>query len=415
MRRIHKAANVSFRVERQNKFLPARTVGLLVLASALLPGLAGCKGNAPVTSAPPKAPTVVVSSPIQKAVNPYAIITGTLAANQSVNVLPQVSGFIKSVDFKPGEVVKAGQVLFRLDDRAYKAALDQAKANLGVQQAQLQNAKDERDRQERLAKQDATNEKDLLNARNNERAAIASVEAAKAALQAAQVNFDYCTITSSIAGKVDKNYVDIGDLVGPGPTQKALTTVASLDPIFANFTLPEDIMVSHMKNTGLRNDGSVNYPVQLSLGAENDFSYSATMDFISNTLDSSTGAIPARATADNKDLKLYPGLFVRVKIVGKSQPGTILVQESAISRDIGGPYVWIIKADNTAEKRYIKIGWVYEDTLREVITGLTTQDRYVVEGIQRCRERGLVTPRPAGAAASRPAGASAASAASQPK
>ncbi len=403
MRRIQRESGLFPVVGKRHWFTQAGSVWSMVLVGAVALSLGGCKRNAPVAATPLKAPSVIVSHPVQKDVAPYAILTGTLAANQSVTILPQVNGFIKTIDFKPGEVVKTGRVLFRLDDRAYKAALDQAVANLGVQQALLQNAKDERARQERLAKEDATNEKDLLNARNNERASLASVEAAKAAVEAAQVNFDYCTITAPIDGKVDKNEVDIGDLVGPGPSQTALTTVASLDPIFANFTLPEDILVDQIKTIGLKNDGAMNYPVQLSLGAENDFCFNAVMDFVSNTLDSSTGAISARATAANKDLKLYPGLFVRVKITGKTQGNAVLIREDSLSRDIGGSYVWVIKSDNSAEKRYVKLGAVYDDNMRLIVSGLSGQETYVIDGTQRCRERSKVTPKPVGEADSRPA------------
>jgi biotin carboxyl carrier protein len=162
-------------------------------------------------SAPPATPpSVVVEKAIPRDVVPFQVFTGSLSANQYVKILPKVSGFVQTVNFTPGAMVKTGQTLFTLDRKPFEAQLDQAKADLAVKDANLQNATDERDRQERLAKEQATSEKDLLNARNAYRAAVAAVEAGKAAVESAQINLDYCTINSPIGGKVDVNSVEIG-------------------------------------------------------------------------------------------------------------------------------------------------------------------------------------------------------------
>lgn len=405
-----------------------RIAGALVLTVSAL-CVSGCKQEV-VKAAPPAPPKVVVAKAIQKEVVPYEIRTGTLSANQTVNVLPKVNAFVETIPFRPGQFIQAGAVLFTLDKKTFQSELDQAKATLAVRKsdvevakaqlavakANLQNADDEWARQDRLQKQQATSEKDYLNAKNNQRGAAASVQAAEAALgsadaavlaadaavAAAQVNVNYCTITSPMAGKVDINNVDVGDLVSPA-SAKSLTTVREIDPIKVDFSLNESFVVDHLRKKGLDKEGKPAVPVKVSLGDENDFRYDAMLDFASNTNDQATGTLPVRATAKNPDFKLYPGLFVRVKLNLDPLPNAIVVTESAISRDIGGDFVWVIQPDNTAEKRYIKMGPLVEK-LRVVQSGLKADETYVVQGIQRVRERAKVTPEAAGdAAATQPA------------
>jgi multidrug efflux system membrane fusion protein len=342
-----------------------------------------------VPAAPP--PSVVVAKVDHVDVVPYEIRTGSLSANQYVKILPRVAGFVETVNFQAGKFIDANTVLFTLDSKPFKAKLDEAEANLAVARANLQNAKDELARQERLQAQNATAEKDLLNARNNQRAAVASEEAAKAAVEAAKLNVDYCTISSPIKGKVDVNSVDVGDLVGP-TGQKPLTTVAEIDPILVNFTFPEGLIVNYLREHPIQPGKPLSMPVKLSIGTENDFRYDATLDFVSNTLDPATGTIAARATAKNPDLKLFPGLFVRVKVDLSPLKAALLVQQQALGRDIGGDFVWAIKPDNTAEKRYVKLGPVIENK-RVVQSGLSPDETYVVQGTQRVRDRGKVTPK----------------------
>jgi membrane fusion protein, multidrug efflux system len=393
--------------------------------AAALAGLAmllgGCEPPAQ-QAAPAAAPTVVVAKVQQRDVVPFEIRTGNLAANQTVTILPRVSAFVETIPFKPGDFVKAQTVLFTLDNTPFRSQLAQAKstldvrksdvdvrkAELAVAQANLLNATDEMDRQERLNKQQATNEKDLMSARYNQRAAVAAVDSAKAAVAsavamvdaavaavaAAQVNVDYCVISTPLAGKVDINNVNVGDLVVT-TGQKPLTTVREIDPIKVDFTLSEPLVVEYLQKRGMDPNRKTAIPVKLSLGNENDFRYDAVLDFVSNVLDQSTGTVVVQATAKNPDLKLYPGMFVRVKLDLPPLPKAILVSEASLSRDIGGDYVWVIKPDNTAEKRYVKVGTLV-DQFRVVQSGLAADETYVVQGVQRVRDRSKVTPQPAG-------------------
>lgn len=393
-----------------------------VLPVGLLLALPACEKKQVQQGPPPAPPTVVVSEAAKRDVIPYKILTGNLEANQTVNVLPRVSSFVETIPFKPGEFIKAGTVLFTLDSRTFKAQLDQAtaalgvaksevdvkKADLGVAKANLQNAADELDRQERLQKQNATSEKDLVNARNNHRAALANVEAstaavtsattavdsATAAVAAADVNYKYCTITAPIAGKVDTNTVDLGDLVGP-QTTKPLTTVREMDPLIADFSFPEGLIVEFLKKNPIQPGKKLAKPVKVSIGDENDFRFDATLNFVSNTFEQATGTIAAQAEVANKDLKLYPGLFVRVKVEIDPLPGAVLVNQDAVGRDIGGSFVWVIKQDDTAEKRYLKLGAEWEKQVI-VASGLESGERYVVQGMQRVRDRAKVTTKLAG-------------------
>jgi len=352
--------------------------------------IAGCEQKQVQQAAPPAPPNVVVQKAQPQDVTPFQVFTGSLAANQYVKILPRVSGFVQTINFKPGSIVKVGQVLFTLDQKPFQAQLDQAKADLAVKMANRQNAQDELDRQERLAKEQATSEKDLLSARNNQRAAIAAVDAGTAAVESAKINLDYCTIASPIEGKVDVNAVEVGDLVSPAAA-KPLTTVAALDPIYVNYSLPEQIVVRYLRKAASEGQKEISVPAKVSIGTEDDFRYDAVLDFVSNTVSQSTGTIPVRATAKNAALQLYPGLFVRIKMDEQPLKAAIVVPEVAVSRDIGGDFVWVIGADNTAGKRYIKTGPVVAGG-KVVESGLKPEETFVVKGLLRVRDRSKVTP-----------------------
>src|SRR5438045_3822458 len=191
-----------------------RTIMQIVAITGIACALAcgGCKGKkdddgAGAVAPPP--PTVVVAKVDHLDVVPYEVRTGSLSANQYVKILPRVAGFVETVNFQAGRFIDANTVLFTLDSKPFKAMLDEAEANLAVSRANLQNAKDELARQERLQAQNATAEKDLLNARNGQRGAVASEEAANAAVKAAKLNVDYWTISSPIKGKGDGNPVHV--------------------------------------------------------------------------------------------------------------------------------------------------------------------------------------------------------------
>lgn len=364
-----------------------KSLGALLLAVAVL---GGCEQKKVEQAAPPAPPSVVVEKASPRDVVPFQVYTGSLSANQYVRILPKVNGFVQSISFKPGTMVKTGQVLFTLDPKPFKAQLDEAKGDLAVKAANLQNAKEELDRQERLSKEQATSEKDLMNARNNHRAAVAAVEAGQANVESAQINLDYCTIASPIDGKVDVNSVEIGDLVSQ-TNAKPLTTVASLDPIYVNYSLPEYIVIRYLQRAAQQNTTQLNIPVKVAIGTQEDFKYEAVLDFASNTVSQATGTIPVRATAKNGDQQLYPGLFVRIKMNEQPVQGAIVVPEMATGRDIGGDFVWVISADNTAEKRYIKTGAVVPGG-KVVESGLKPDETFVVKGLLRVRDRGKVTP-----------------------
>jgi RND family efflux transporter MFP subunit len=371
----------------------AATIRVPVLITGLAMPLAGCNKEKAEQAQAPAPPTVIVAKSEQRDVVPYEIRTGSLSANQYVKILPRVSGFIETINFSPGAFVDAGTVLFTLDSKPFKAKLLQEEANQKMREANLRHAQDELERQEQMFKEGVSSTKELADARNAQASAAAAVEAAKAAVLTAQINLDYCTITSPIKGKVDTKAVDVGDLVGP-PSQKPLTTVAELSPIIVNFTLSESLIVQKLKEQPVNPSRKTSIPVKLSIGTENGFRYDATLDFVSNTLDQATGTVAVQATAKNEDFKLYPGLFVRVKVDMAPFKNAILVREDAVGRDIGGDFIWIVKPDNTAEKRYVKLGTLVGN-VRVVQSGLAANETYVAQGMQRVRDRAKLAPKAA--------------------
>jgi membrane fusion protein, multidrug efflux system len=352
----------------------------------------GCnKGPAPQAPSPP---SVTTSKPELKEVVNWNEFTGRTAAVKLVNVTPRVSGYIIDVPFKEGDVVHKGDLLFQIDPRPYQHIYDQAVGQLQQAQANQQLQEVTFARQQRLRETGVIAKEDYDTALSNKSQSSAQVISAQAALDSAQLNLDFTHVRSPIDGRVSRQLVNIGNLVQADSTQ--LTTVVSIDPIYAYFSMDELAALRYQRfvregKLASSQDGKV--PLNLQLQDETGFPHEGIIDFSDNTFDSSTGTLLVRGSFLNADGFLTPGNFVRVRLASSPKYRALLVADRAIGSDQDQSFVYVVDSKNIARLRHITIGQLAEG-LRVVKSGLQPDDVVVINGIVKVRPDSPVKPEP---------------------
>jgi RND family efflux transporter MFP subunit len=358
------------------------------LAAALL---GGCDRQTP--AAAPPAPEVTVALPQQRDTVINADFTGSLEAIESVEIRARVEGYLQSIAFKASAEVETGQPLFVIDPAPFQAALVAAEADLALRRANRDQARWDLERTEELAERQASNPKEVLDARTKLAMTSADVMAAQARVDTARLDLGYTDIRSPIAGRVSRNYVDVGNLVGAGE-RTLLTTVVKMDELYCYFNVPERLVLERLakRAVGQRRDPDQEFFV--GLVSEQGFPHEGRLDYIDNTVDRATGTIKVRGIVPNDDELLFPGAFVRVRIPGGVTKDAVLVDERAIGTDLGGKYVLVVGGDNIVEHRRVTLGQL-DEGMRVIEEGLGPDERYIVTGLQRARPGLPVTPQTA--------------------
>jgi RND family efflux transporter MFP subunit len=361
--------------------------GTTVAAVALL---AACEQQEP---APPPAPEVTVARPQQRDTVVHHDYTGTLEAIESVEIRARVEGFLKSIEFEASADVKAGDPLFVIDPAPFEAAHQAAEATLAHSQATLEQARWDLERTVELAQREATTPKELQDARTAAATANAAVKAAQAKVDRARLDLGYTDIRSPIDGRVGRNLVDVGNLVGAGE-RTLLTTVVKMDELYCYFKVPERLILERLAARAVEERRRVQLSFSVGLTNEQGFPHEGRLDYIDNTVDPGTGTLTVRGIVSNDDELLFPGAFVRVRVPGEVRQGAVLVDERAIGTDLGGKYVLVVGADDIVEHRRVTLGQL-EAGLRVIEDGLGPDERYIVSGLQRARPGLPVTPQTA--------------------
>lgn len=360
--------------------------------------LTGCDNSASQTpQAAPPAPQVSVASVLEREVNEWDEFTGRLEAVEKVEIRPRVTGYLESVNFQEGKEVKKGDVLFVIDPRPYQAELSRAEAEVTEARARLQLAKSELKRAERLVQTRMVSQQVYDERSSGAREAEARLQAAQAAAQSARLNVEFTRVNSPINGRAGRTEVTAGNLVtggAAGGPATLLTTVVSLDPIYAYFEGDEQIYLKYAtlaRNGERPSSRDTRNPIYLGLSNEQGYPHQGYVDFVDNQLSSATGTIRARAVFDNKDRFFTPGLFARLKLIGSGKFKAILINDRAVGTDQNQKFVLVLGAENKVEYRPVKIGRLIEN-LRVVTEGLKPGERIVVNGLQRVRPGMPVTP-----------------------
>ena len=363
---------------------------LIIVALSLW--LAGCNNQQTATHDLP-APEVTVSKPEQKEVVNWNEFTGRTAAVKLVNVTARVSGYIVDIPFKEGDLVHKGDLLFQIDPRPYQDAYEQAVGQLQQAQAhqQLQDATFER--QQRLRETGVIAKEDYDTALSNKNQAAAQVVSTQAARNSAQLNLEFAHVTSPIDGRVSRQLVNIGNLVQADSTR--LTTIVSIDPIYAYFSMDELAALSYqrlIREGKLASSEGGKIPVYLQLQDETGFPHEGTIDFSDNSFDPTTGTLLIRGSFPNRDGFLTPGNFVRVRVASSPKYNALLIADRAIGSDQDQSFVYVVDSKNIARLRHIKTGQLAEG-LRVVKSGLQPDDVVIINGIIKVRPDSPVRPR----------------------
>jgi RND family efflux transporter MFP subunit len=358
-------------------------LGIAAVATWLL--LAGCAAK--TSDAPPPPPPVTAAQPLQRQVIDWDEFVGRFEAVDTVQVRPRVSGYVQSIAFKDGDIVRKGQLLFVIDPRPYEAALAEAQAAEKSAEASAANAQVELDRAKRLVDQQFVS-RSAYDARLAQwRTAEAAVNQAKAQVQARALDVEYTRITAPIAGRVSDHRVAVGNLVNAQGTEPTLlTTVVSLDPIHFVFTGSEAVYLKYQRANVAGTRTSSRYasnPVDIQLQDETGYNWHGRMDFVDNAVDAS-GTIRGRALIRNPNNFLTPGMYGRLRLLGSGAYDALLVPDAAVSADQADKVVMVVGADQRVHPRRVKLGPIV-DGLRVVREGLAPTDRVVIEGQQRVR------------------------------
>jgi multidrug efflux system membrane fusion protein len=365
----------------ENKFRSQRvalTAAVLAMAATI-----GC-GKGSVQAAPGMPmPLVTVVKATAQDVPRYLDEIGRNAAFESVTVTPQVGGRIVERHFTDGENLEKGQLLFVIDPRPYQAQVDAAQAALAQSKAALDLAKIQFARDEEVIGEHAISKQDYDTKKNAVDVDQAQVEAAEASLETAKLNLEYCYIHSPINGRAGARLVDEGNVVQANST--SLLSIQRLDPIYANFTITESDLPAVQKQMS---SGKLTAAVRLPSDPENA-ARTDRVEFLDNAVQNGSGTVNLRATLSNADRHFWPGQFVDVKLVLATDKGAVLIPNQAAQISQKGPFVYVVKADDTVELRPVQLGLRQGDNV-VVTAGIAADERIVLAGQMLVRPGGKV-------------------------
>ncbi len=339
---------------------------------------------------PPVVEYVLVS---QQDVPIYDEWVGTLNGMVNAQILAQVTGYLVKQDYKEGELVKKGQLLYQIDPRTFQASLDQAKGNLARQEALLTTTRLDMQRIQRLLPENAVSVRDRDNAVGREAQAQAEVATAQAAVENAKLQWGFTRVLSPIDGIAGISQAQLGNLVGPGSANAVLTTVSKVDPIKAFIPLSEQQYLRFVRE-GKKDTGQAEHiPLELILADGTTYSQPGQFFFADRQVDVKTGTIQVAVLFPNPSHILRPGQFAKVRAATKIKRGALLVPQRSVSEMQGRKLVAVVKTDNTVEIRPVKPAETI-GTLWVIDEGLKPGERVVVEGVQKARPGAKVDPKP---------------------
>ncbi|MCH4564530.1 efflux RND transporter periplasmic adaptor subunit [Halomonas sp. EGI 63088] len=360
---------------------PGRTFMVTAMFAGLL-FLAGCDSQADSAQQAPPPPQVSVADVVVEDVRFWDEFTGRIEAVETVELRPRVTGYIESIHYTEGQSVEAGEVLFVIDQRPYRAELARAEADLERARARAELARSEAARAETLAQTRAISREELDQRRAAAAQAEADILAARAAVDTASLNMAFTEVRAPIAGRTGRALVTVGNLVSEATP---LTSIVSLDEVHVHFFSDEqtylqyDAMARNGERASSRDERT---PVRVGLATDVGYPYEGEVDFVDNRLDAAAGTILTRAVLDNGDGRFAPGMFARVQLLGNGADDAILIDDKAVLTDQDRKYVYVVDDEGRAQRRDVELGRMAEG-LRVVASGLEPGDRVVVRGAQR--------------------------------
>jgi multidrug efflux system membrane fusion protein len=380
---------------RRRSLVAAATLAALVALGAgafALHSIGAESKAATVAAAQPQALPVPVAVIEQHDVTTWDEFSGRLEAVERVDVRSRVAGAVKSVHFVEGALVKKDDLLITIDPDPYAAEVDRAQAQVVAAQARLTYTKSEHERAKRLWDESAIARRELDERVNAEQEADANLRAAQAALQSARLNLGYTQVRAPVAGRVGRLEVTVGNLVSAGPGAPVLTTLVSVNPIYASFDADEHVVLRALK------EGQKEIVVEAETVTNGGRQLRGRLQLIDNQVNTRSGTVRVRAVFDNKDGSLIAGQYVKLRMGRAKAEPAMLVSERAIGTDQDKRFVFVVGPDDKAVWRQVTLGGTANGQ-RIVASGLEPGERIVVNGLQRVRPGALLAPQPAEAAA----------------
>ncbi|AXP82148.1 Multidrug resistance protein MdtA precursor [Mariniflexile rhizosphaerae] len=339
---------------------------------------------------------VEVAIPVFEKITEWDEYTGRFEASNKVEVRARVSGFLESVNFVDGQMVKKGDVLFTIDDRPFRIALDQANADFGQAKASLKTALDNFDRVETLRESGAISTEEYDRRKQALEFAKASIQLSQSRVDNAQLNLEFTRVTAPITGLVSRDMVNEGNLIDGGTSNSTLlTTIVTTSPIDFYFTASESDYLRYARLARAGERGSVRtsgIPVIIKLQDEEAFVHEAKMDFVDNVIDRSTGTIESRAVLENKDHLLEPGMFGKARIMGSAEHEAIMIPDNIIGTNQSIRFVYVLGEDNVVTTKNVILGPLHSNGLRIIRDGITQYDKLITNNIQKISPGIAVTP-----------------------
>jgi RND family efflux transporter MFP subunit len=340
---------------------------------------------------PPAPPTVIVSKPLKTKIVDWDEYVGRFDAVNSVDVRPRVTGYLDAIRFRDGELVRKGQVLFEIDPRPYRAALDQARGQESHARSAAENADIELDRARKLLEAHTIAEQEYETRLAVRQQAVADLAAAHAGVETAELNLGFTHVTAPLAGRISDRRVAPGNLVTQDST--VLTNITDLDPIYFTFNGAEAFYLKYereaQKGTRPLSRGFAN-PVQIRLQDQPLYAIKGRMDFVDNALDPNSGTIRGRAVVANPNHVLTPGMFGHLRLIGSGAYDGLLIPDQAVTTQQSDEIAYVVAANGEVEQRKLVLG-PRIGNLRVVRSGLEDTDTVVIDGIQRAKAGTRVT------------------------
>ena len=357
---------------------------LLLLAAFLT--IQGCSQKRGPQAPPP--PTVTVSTPLQDSIMIWDEYIGRFEAIERVEVRARVSGYLDKINFKDGQMVEKGDVIFVIDQRPFKVALEEAEANLANVDTRLELAKKEFNRIDGLQHTGAVSQEEYDRRRQELLSAEAAYGSARAAVNAAELDLEFTEVKAPVSGKISQRFISIGNYISGGSGDGTLLTrIVSMDPIYYSFEASEEQLLGYLRSERL-GEGKLKLtdprPIYVKLLDENTFVHQGELNFIDNAVDRSTGTLLGRATFENNDGLLLPGMFGRARFSVEGKQSRLLIPDEIIGSDQANKFVFVVDDSSKVKRKMVETGDL-KNQLRIVESGLNKNEKVVINGMAKIR------------------------------
>jgi multidrug efflux system membrane fusion protein len=388
--------NDKTKTQHRRFWVAGAVLAVLTAGATTLLSLRTTAAEAPQSAQPTPATPATVATIAEHEVTTWHEFSGRLEAVEHVDIRSRVAGTVQAVHFREGGLVKKGDLLITIDPAPYATEMERAQAQVVSAEAKVALANSEYQRARRLWKTKTISEQELDTRLNAKRDADAQHRAARADLESAKLNLGYTELRAPIAGRMGRLEITVGNLVAAGPGARILTTLVSVDPIYAGFDANEQMVAHTLADLPPGGDPAElkRVPVRMTTAGSDDMSFSGHLQLVDNQVDSNSGTVRLRAVFANPDGRLIPGQFARLRMGSAKPERVLLISERAVGTDQDKRFVMVVGSDNKAQYREVTLGDNTVDGQLMVKSGIEAGERIVVNGLQKVHPGTQIAPQP---------------------